>query len=445
MKLSTLVLGLLFSAHSFANLHQAPPDLNLGQSLGVFVDFKKAKSVITYDISKRSVAAVTTIEFSQNKAGKPIFDLVNSPTSIRLNGESIESQTTSMNGVSTVRYLDKSLEAGSHSMIIENSFSTNLSWGMGTVKSAFWMSDLSDRRYIEQYLPTNLEFDQYQSDFEIKIIGSTTEHTLYTNGAVSEVASNHWNVRYPETYTASSYFLHITPKGAIPEQKASYRSIDGREIPVTVYTSQSTSRFMNATLGILAELEADYGPWPHAQVIIYGAGSGGMEHCGATITSFSALGHELIHSYFARGVMPAHGNSGWVDEAIASWRDSNYQTYSSRSLSRTNMAAHSVYQRTTDRDAYSKGMRFMGYLNGKFEGQESFKVFLKNFFDEYKFKPFKTAQFQKAIEDFYNTDMSNEFDTYIYGKMGVDNKSGEQAAQNPYHPKLSEQQLLDLL
>lgn len=445
MKNAVMLLTLVGSLSAMANLHQAPPNLTLAQGSGVFVDFTKAKSKITYDLSKNEVRAVTTIEFNQPTAGFPIFDLVPNPTSLKLNGKSANSETTSMNGVSTVRYLETSLEAGTHTLEVENEITKNISLSMNSVKSAFWMSDLSDRRYIEQYLPTNLEYDQYQSDVEYQITGTDHAHVIYTNGTVTELATNHWSVKYPEVYTASSYFMHITPEGDIPVEKTTYKSIDGREIPVTVYTTQSISRFMNATLEILAELERDYGPWPHAQVIIYGAGSGGMEHCGATITSFSALGHELIHSYFARGVMPAHGNSGWVDEAIASWRDSSYRSYSSRSLSRTDMAGHSTYQRTTDMDAYSRGMRFIGYLNSKFQEQESFKTFLRSFFEERKFKPFKTHEFQKAIEDFYNTSIAEDFDTYVYGKKGVDHKHGEKPVENPFHPRLSEQQLLDLL
>jgi hypothetical protein len=49
-----------------------------------------------------------------------------------------------------------------------------------------------------------------------------------------------------------------------------------------------------------------------------------MEYCGATMTDPGALGHELTHSWFARGVMPANGNTGWIDEAVASWRDDGY-------------------------------------------------------------------------------------------------------------------------
>lgn len=306
------------------------------------------------------------------------------------------------------------------------------------------MSDLSDRRYLEQYLPTNLEYDQYQNNFEVKIINTDTEHVLYTNGAVRELSKNNWSVTYPDTYTASSIFYHMTKKDLIPETKSIYKSIDGRSIPVTVYTTLGKGRFMNATLGILAELEQDYGPWPHQQLIVYGAGAGGMEYCGATITSFSALGHELTHSYFARGIMPAHGNSGWVDEAIASWRDGGYRSYSESSLSRTRMAGHSVYQRTTDRNAYSKGMRFIGFLHKKFEEKESFKIFLKSFFETKKFKPFKTHEFRSAVENYYNTSLAREFDTYIYGKKGVEETKGPEQ-ENIYHPRLNKQQLLDLL
>lgn len=438
------LIALLLSMPSMANLHLAPPSLNLERSSkGIFVDFTKASSSIIYDLKDRSVKAETTIEFTQSTKGKPIFDLVETPLTLLIDGKAIESKTTSMDGVSKVRYLDRELEAGAHTLKVINNISKNISWNSSYVRSAFWMSDLSDRRYLEQYLPTNLEYDQYKNDIEVKVLNSEIEHILYTNGEVNEISKNHFKVSYPETFTASSLFFHMSKKGLKDERREIFKSIDGREIPVIVYTNQSVNRFMNATLKILAELERDYGPWPHNQVLIYGAGSGGMEYCGATITSFSALGHELIHSYFARGVMPAHGNSGWVDEAVASWRDSGYRSYSKRSLSRTKMASHSIYQRTTDRNAYTKGMKFIGYLHGKFKERESFKVFLKSFFETRKFKPFKTDEFQSAVEAYYNTSLSNEFNTYIYGRNGIDKL--EEPSENKFHPKLSDADLRKLL
>ncbi|MBT7611315.1 MAG: hypothetical protein HN576_16260 [Bacteriovoracaceae bacterium] len=448
MKLIAL-LALLISFNSFANLHQAPPTLDLSRfTKGVFVDFISAKSLITYDVTKKLSAVETTIIFKQEEVGKPIFDLVVEPKNVVLNSmrTSISTQTVSMNGTSTVRFLDEVLGVGTHKMVITNLITKNLAWSTGSVKSAFWMSDLSDRRYLEQYLPTNLEYDQYKMDFEVKIIDAHYDHNLYTNGDIKELAKNHWSVSYPETFTASSLYFHLTKKGVFDEKRAVYTSIDGRKIPFIVYTSSRASRYLNSALEVVAELEKDYGPWPHSQVLIYGAGSGGMEYCGATITSSSALGHELTHSYFARGVMPAHGNSGWVDEAVASWRDGGYRGYNTYNLSRTKMAGHSVYQRTTDRAAYSKGMKFLGYLHKRFLAKESFKVFLKSFFERRKFKPFKTPEFQKAIEDFYNVSLSAEFDKYVYGKSGIDMRSSKNMVEeNKYHPRLTEKELLNLL
>jgi hypothetical protein len=144
--------------------------------------------------------------------------------------------------------------------------------------------------------------------------------------------------------------------------------------------------------------------------------------------------------------MPAHGNSGWVDEAVASWRDGGYKGYSARNLSKTSMAGHSVYQRTTDRKAYTKGMRFLGYLDKRFSAKDSFKTFLKSFFETRKFKPFKTEEFQKDIEKFYNVSLSAEFDKYIYGKSGVDTSSSDKEnTVNIYHPNLTDKQLFNLL
>jgi hypothetical protein len=445
MKIISL-LAMLLSTSALANLNMAPPTLNLERnSKGVFVDFTKSISKITYDINNRKVYAKTVIKFNQALAGKPIFDLIETPTKILINSQESSTKTTSMDGVSTVRYIDKVLPIGEHTLEVHNEINKNLSWSSDYVRSAFWMSDLSDRKYLEQYLPTNLEYDQYQNNIEVKVLNSQIEHVIYTNGQAEEISKNHWKITYPETYTASSLYFHMSKAGLKDEVKRVYKSVDGRDIPVVVYTSYSANKYMTRALEILAELEADYGPWPHAQVIIYGAGSGGMEYCGATITSMSALGHELIHSYFARGIMPAHGNSGWVDEAIASWRDANYRTYSKRHLSRTIMASHSTYKRTTDRNAYTKGMKFIGFLHGKLSpGKDSFKVFLKSFFEERKFKPFKTYEFKDAIEKFYNTSLTEDFDNYIYGKNGID-KDNVKNRENIYHPHLSAKQLKDLL
>ena len=43
------------------------------------------------------------------------------------------------------------------------------------------------------------------------------------------------------------------------------------------------------------------------------------------------------------------------------------------------MAGHSQYKRTTDRDAYTKGERFIAHLDYKFKAQGGLLPFLKDF------------------------------------------------------------------
>ena len=101
------------------------------------------------------------------------------------------------------------------------------------------------------------------------------------------------------------------------------------------------------------------------------ASGGGMEYCGATMSSMRALGHELFHSYFARGVMPANGNAGWIDEAMAVFRDRGYPSASEPpSGSSVNLGGYSLYRRTTTYSAYTLGADLIGHMNHLFSSRE---------------------------------------------------------------------------
>lgn len=440
------VLLVCFAMISIANASglNAPDNFELKNRTAVFIDVTDIKTTIEYNVGSSVVKAKTKLSFIQSVEGSPIIDLTPIASKILIDSVATTLDEVSLPGkVSTVRVLGLILKPGKHELLIENTISKNVRFLSSGVKSAFWMSDLSDRRYLEQYLPANLEYDQYKMDLEVEIVGASAEHQILANGEVKKLAKNHFSVSFPSYFTASSVYFHLMPENSFKEKSFSFKSVDGREIPVTVYSSSSLSSYIKKTKSVLTELEGDYGPFPHNKVVIYGAGSGGMEHCGATITSLSALGHELTHSYFARGIMPARGNAGWVDEAIASWRDAGYKEYQTRSLSRSQMAGHSIYRRTTDRNAYSKGARFMGYLHGKFSDAGGLKPFLKKFKDDRLFKPFLTKDFQDDLEAHFGEELSQEFNRYIYGSSK--SNASEEVLENPNHPKLSEQELLKLL
>ena len=434
----------LFPQILSANLNIAPPNVSIGGTRGikaVFVDFKSAVYHIEYNLKKRIVRVRTEITFDSKEKGFPIFDLIPNPSSIKLNGNLTKSQIIDVKETK-FRVIQRLAEIGENLLIIESKIDKNVKWSLRGVRTAFWMSDLSKRNFLEQYLPTNLEFDQYPSRFEISLTGKNKKHDVFTNGEMIG-SGNKFTIKFPSHFNASSYFFHMVPKKRFKIIRKTFNSIDGREIPVTIYGYGNNNDHLVKTMSTLKELENDYGPWPHPLVLVYAAGRGGMEYNGATITSMRALGHELTHSYFARGVIPAGGNAGWVDEAIASWRDNNYIQADQAQLTRTKMAGHSPYRRTTDGAAYTAGMKFLAHLDKKFEDQGGLKAFLKIYKENWLFRPFFTQNFQKDLETHFNENLSALFNKYIYGKEGVSTRII--IPKNPHHPKLSERELESLL
>ena len=389
--------------------------------------------------------AYTKIVFNQKTLGTPIFDLIKNPTSVLIDGEETTSKLISSPDRTTdYRTITKAISKGTHTLEIRNEIEENIQFKDGGVQSAFWMSDLSDRNYLEQYLPTNIEFDHYKMDMHLSFSGGSTPQKIYTNGAVTKVNANEYKISYPAYFTASSMFFHTVTEGRLKETSYTFTSISGKKVPVTIYSRSSwnlNSAKRNSE-SILKELESKFGAWPHPSLVIYIAGQGGMEHCGATITSMSALGHEITHSYFARGVMPIDGNSGWMDEAIASWRDDGYKATSKPNFNSTSMAAHSQYQRTTDRKAYTQGANFMAYLNHSLSNVGGLEKFLKGLHTKYTHTSINTEKFRSEIESFSGLNFGKDFDQYIYGQEKMDKSV---YIENPNHPKLSKKDLLNLL
>lgn len=441
------MLMLLAVTHVFANLDHAPKNFKIDSKKFVFVDFVKADYFLTFDVASEKATYKAVITFNQPVAGSPIFDIIDMPSTSKVNGK-IDKSIQISSPEDETKYVSTSstLDSGFHTFEFTGNISTNTDFTSDSARSGFWMSDLTDRRYLEQYLPTNLEFDQFAMSMDVKITGTQTPHRIFTNGKLSEKSSNHFHIVYPDYFSASSVYFHLSERGRFKIKSFTHKSIDGREIPIVTYSKSSWSLYEieKNTLKVMKELESKFGPWGHPSLTAYIAGMGGMEHSGATITSRSALGHELTHSYFARGVLPTNGNSGWLDEAVASWRDKGYKASSSPGYSSTNLAAFSDYKRTTTTKAYTEGAAFMAYINLKLNG--NLEGFLKKMYEDYLHGQWTTEIFLKELNDFSGMDFSNSFNKYVYGS----NEKKEHNKHNtrkgsPMHPKLTKQQLLDLL
>ena len=442
-----LLPTLLFPLSTFANVKHAPDNFSIPEGTAVFVDFKSAQYDLSYDNDQQSVQAVSKINFENTEAGFPVFDLVNEPTKIFLDGMLVTSkEVKSTDKDTTVRVALKSIAPGSHTLEVYSSVTEGVKFSTDGVSSAFWFSDLDDRSYLEAYLPANFEYDQVKMDFNIEFKGSSKQK-IYTNGDLTKIDDNHFTIDFPSTYTSSSLYFHTAPIGRYPERIFTYRSINGRDLPVTVYADsniRNIETLKTKTLATLKSLEAQYGPFLHKSVTVFNAGSGGMEYCGATMTDLGALNHELTHSYFARGgFMPANGNSGWIDEAVTSWSDTGAGEIADLGVMTSNMAGHSMYRRYTDMDAYSKGKKFMGYLNYKFKTKGGLKSFLNQIIHDDLFQPMTTEEFMGQMSSYYGEDVTPLFKRYVYSKAS--RQSGENTKKQNTHMKMTIKEMAPFL
>jgi hypothetical protein len=453
-----LIFTFILSSNASAGIEQAPPSFEVRGKKAVWVDFIKADYALTFDVENEVSISVATINFEVNETGYPIFDVVGFPTNISMSGiQYAQHEIHTPDRESKVRIIDRELKAGKYTVEIESIIAHGVVYDKECVSVGFFMKDMRDRQFLEKYIPSNYEYDQYKMEVSINILGAQKEHRLFTNGNLIETSYNSFKYSYPYYYTSSSLYLHLTPINKFKVLEFDYKTklSNGSDFPVTIYAKNDklAKRTKSKVLKVLKELENDYGPWPHPQLVFYSDGKwkGGMEYAGAATSGWFAIGHELQHNYFARGVMPANGNAGWIDEAVASWRDFStihkFTHFGSEKpkFSSMNLANQSVYNRKTDKRSYEDGRTLMYYIDSilKELPGKSLKKFLKIYFEERKFSTVEEKDFRMDLEKYYGKSLKSIFDKYVYGLSHDAHIHGE--GPSPYHIPLSEDELRDLI
>ncbi len=445
MKVLTLIISGLFFLNLSANeISFASRSFKANDKKFVFIDIKKANYKIIYDSKSKTTRVYSELYFRSFEDGYPLFDLVPKLERATLDNNTISVEEVSHpKNITKSKFMNELVKAGDHVLKTIHYIKTT-SYKSNKIRSAFWFSDLNDRRFLEAYLPTNFDFDRVSMNFDIKVINTQREHEIKVNCPQRWLSKNHWQIKCPKHFNSASIFYHLFEKGRFKSYKKKFKSIDGRIVTANIYGPLSMM-VHNKVKPIFDELEGDFGPMPHEHLIIYAAiRSGGMEYAGATITSPMALGHEMHHFYFARSMFPAGGNAGWIDEALASWRDKDYmQVQNLTEKDRTIMGAHSQYMRVTDRNAYSKGARFMAHLDYKFKSKGGMKSFAKDLHEKYMRNQMTTKILQSELEKYFNTSLDSLFDEFIYGKKGISTK--QSFSENPIHRKLTKKQMQEIL
>ena len=418
MKLIIFILfTILSSTYSNAASANTLPPIKILFKKYVFVDFQTVEYNITIDLDKKIVTTKSLITFNQKEEGYVIFDLKGLSAKVTLDHKRVKLKKILIPSAHTLaKSISLRTKAGSHNISVSAKLSKGISF-KNDFEMGLWMRDLFGRKFLEQYLPTNFEFDQYKAKLNINFIGGNlSDFVLMANGKKTKTETG-YSVDFPSFYTASSFFIHIFKTDKYEMNKTEYTRLDGSKIDFIVYSNNKelTKNLKVKAMTSVQELEQIYGSWPHDYLIVFGdQDAGGMEHAGATQTSLGSLDHELHHSYFSRSVLPRNGNAGWMDEAIVTWRDRGYPLNKTPNFKKTNLACHSIYRRSTDWDSYKKGGNFIGHLAYLFSVKGlSFKETLRSYFQAYKFQVVTTKTLRLFLEKAYGESLDNKFRRYL--------------------------------
>ena len=408
---------------------------------------------MTFDVTAGTVKGHSVINFNTKQSGRPYFELQGTVTNVKIDGVSSDvTNITDPDGQSqTYKSVNEEVSSDdTHVVEFDYTLPTGrVTYTGGGVRFLTDMTDLNGK-FFEYWGPTGFEEDQFAMTLNLKVVNGTSSHTLRTNGEIASSESAAWKIEFPKYYSKSSFYVHLTNQ-SLPSKTLVYKGLE-KDIPIEVYGVTQT--LVNTAVAQLSdlfkELEADYGPYPHTKFLAYmNDRSGGMEYVAATITSVASIDHELLHSWFARSIIPADGRSGWIDEATASWRDYGY-TRATSTLNRTatNLANFSQFRKSTPSNAYVDGRALYAELDKEFASVGGLKKALKALHAEFKHSVINNEMFWLFLESYTAKDLDAFQERYVTGdsaemvslKSATISESGASKHPNP----LTEEEILRL-
>lgn len=410
---------------------RTPPDFNANGKTAIFSDITKLEATLTINAQARTATVSARMELfiHQQGGGSPVLDVA--PTTaqfVTVDGNQRVGLplVTSPDRTSTMRMVDATLAPGKHVLEFEtyalrtglSNYNQTFNEGIDFTKGFEFLTDhddLQQRFYSERYFPVGFECNRHPFILTVVIQNPAANQRpeVLANG-VKEVSPDGrtFKITYPPHGSTSTWFVHVVDRNQWSIATGEYRSVDGRSIPLTVVapTAAEANQVIADTRAMLPALEADYGPFPKASLLAsVGSPNDPMEYDGAVQTDMdleeetpedrSALGHELIHQWFARSARPLDGRSGWVDEGIADWRDSGYPR--ARAIGTggrfAQLAFASKHERRTPDSSYEQGSLLLSELDFLLRDRGGMKPVLKAFHAKFKDQLYSTEEFLDFI------------------------------------------------
>lgn len=285
------------------------------------------------------------------------------------------------------------------------------------------MADLYAGRYLEAWFPSNLPFDHFPFTLDVVVAATDVPHTVITNGNVSTVAANAWRIRFPSWFTTMSALVEIHPADALHTASISVRLPDsGQVVTVSAHKPVGGSEDLPACLyrivALLSECERAFGGFPGDRYVCFFHGaSGGMEYAQAATTSEAALRHEVIHSWFARGISPAWQADGWWDEGFTRYLETGAQPVAVNSADPpVRLFSGDAFDRTTSARAYDAGSRVFGGI-AAMVGRDRLLAAMRVLYCERRRESVSTRDLQRhLIAETGAHEIADVFDRLVYGR-----------------------------
>jgi hypothetical protein len=198
-------------------------------------------------------------------------------------------------------------------------------------------------------------------------------------------------------------------------------SIDGVAVRALAFPDVRLAEARQRLEQWLPELRRRFGPFPAPHglsVFLFNDSGGGMEYYGGTITSLSALRHEVLHSYFGCSVVARTYADSWMDEAVTSWYEETARGIAHQPLPaayRGNwVGARSPVSVGFSVLAYSDGASIMQDIANRLGGTDRMTEFLRFVVQERSFAPFTTMEFVSDLAAFAGIDLRAQVQAWLY-------------------------------
>jgi len=419
----------------------APAPITVDGLDGVCIDINTLEARVVFDLDSKTASVVADLKFRMTgEGGMPIFDLRQDISSATLNGEAIDVAKMAPHDFGktsgTMRILERELEASTeHHLKLSYELGTPQSpqaipigWGDGRLDWDFFFSDLNYGRYMEMWFPANLIYDRFGFEFDMEIKGVKTKHEVVTNATVKELGDSHWQLSFPEHYTAFSHMLVVIPADEVERSTDTITLPGKKKVTVDVCVRKNANVKNKKVHKLVEEYMTDFtkstGAWAHGDrcTVFVWTGGRSMEYDGATTTSMGALSHELHHSWYGRGVKPRGQNDGWFDEAWTVFAADGFRAGSNvlKSEGRTTTLSptHLPWNRKTPGKSYAGGATAFHRIADVI-GEKKLLDLMAQFYDKYKLRTVSTQEMEAFLyEATKEPAVKQVFHRYIYGLDG---------------------------